>query len=122
MSGHAAYLHHRAGPGEGEHHRHLQHDSEGIANRIGVEFLETLGAIAALQQKGLAIGDLGQLRAQAAGLPREYQRRIATQLILDPITRRGVRIGRRLSDRFVTPTRRCPGHGHDGPFDFGPVE
>ena len=54
LAGHAAHLHHRLAAGKGQHHRHLQDQAEGVANVIGVELLEALRAIAALQQEGPA--------------------------------------------------------------------
>ena len=43
-------------PRKSEHHRHLQHHAEGVADVIGMEFGEAFGAIAALQQERLALG------------------------------------------------------------------
>jgi hypothetical protein len=60
LAGHAADLHHRLAAGEGQHHRHLQDQAEGVADIVGGEFLEALGAVAALQQERLAFGNVGQ--------------------------------------------------------------
>jgi hypothetical protein len=48
---------------------------------------EAFGAIAALEQKAPAFGDVGQRRGQPAGLTRKNQRRIIRDLL----------------DRFVAP-------------------
>ena len=48
---------------------------------------EALGAIAALQQKGLARGDPGELRLELARLAREHQRREGRELLLDLVER-----------------------------------
>ncbi len=66
-----ADLHHRLASGEGQNDRHLQDQAEGVADIVGRELLEALGAVAALEQEGLAPLDLGQFRRQAARLARE---------------------------------------------------
>jgi hypothetical protein len=79
LAGHAAHLHHRTAAREGHHHRHLQHQAEGVADVVGVKFLEALGAVAALQQEGAAFGDIAQQRLQPPRLTGEDQRRHAAQ-------------------------------------------
>ncbi len=49
-----AHFHHRRSGRIGQHHRHLQEDAEKIADVVGAVLGETLGAVPALQQKGLA--------------------------------------------------------------------
>ena len=83
LAGHAADLDHRLLAGEGQHHRHLQQHAEGVADVVGVEFGEALGAIAALQQEALARGDFGQIGLQRARLAGEDQRRITAQRRFD---------------------------------------
>src|SRR3546814_1449244 len=56
LAGHAANLHDRAGGAEGQHHRHLQHDPEGVAEVVGLVLGEAFRAVAALEQKSLALG------------------------------------------------------------------
>ena len=63
LAGHAADLHHRAGGAEGQHHRHLQQHAEGVADVVGMEFGEALGAVAALQQESLALAPPRRARA-----------------------------------------------------------
>ena len=46
--------------GIGQHHRHLQEHAEEVADVVGAVLGEALGAIAALQQEGLAGGDARQ--------------------------------------------------------------
>ncbi len=99
----AADLHHRHTGGEGQHHRHLQQHAEGVADIVGVEFGEAFGAIAALQQESLALGDLGQRRHQIARLAREHQRRMGLQALFDGGQRRRIRVFRHLTDRLRTP-------------------
>ena len=74
---------------------------------------EALGAIAALQQEGLALGDAGQRALQLARLAGKNQRRKAGELLLDGLERREVRIGRNLLDRLVSPAVGRPPLGHD---------
>ena len=61
--------------GVAEHHRHLQQHLHRVAQRIGVEFGERFGAVAALQQERLAGRGAGKLRLQRACLAGEDQRR-----------------------------------------------
>ena len=61
MPGDAADFDHGHGGAEGHHHRHLQEDAEEIADTVGGMLGEALGAVAALQQEGLAGADLGEL-------------------------------------------------------------
>ncbi len=77
LAGHAAELHDRHARAIGQHDRHLQQHAEGVADVVGGEVGEALGTVAALQQEGLAIGDLGQRRLELARLAGEDQRRIA---------------------------------------------
>ncbi len=60
---------------------------------------EALGAIAALQQKGLAGGHAGELRLELARLAREHERREGRELLLHLVERGHIRIGRDLLDR-----------------------
>ena len=52
---------------------------KGIADIVRVEFGKALGAVAALQQKRLALDDLGQIIGQVARLACKNQRRIVAQ-------------------------------------------
>ena len=83
LAGQPAELDDRAGGAEGQHHRHLQQHLEAVADVVRVELGEAFGAVAALQQEGLAGGDVGQPVLQAARLAGENQRRIPVQRLLD---------------------------------------
>ncbi len=92
LAGHAGDLHHRLTAGEGHHHRHLQQQTEGVADVVGAELLEALGAVSALQQEGLALRHLLQELLQPPRLAGEDQGRHPAQLVLDAGERRRVRI------------------------------
>src|SRR5690606_7150161 len=59
--------------------RHLQQHPEGVANVVRTKFGETLGAVAALKEEGLPLGDRTQHRPKLPRLAGEYQRRIGAQ-------------------------------------------
>ena len=113
LAGEAADLDHRAGGAEGQHHRHLQQHLEGVADVVRVELGEALGAVAALQQKGLAGRDIGEPVLQPPRLAGEDQRREAAQRLLDPGERRLVGITRHLPDRQAAPAPGRPFIHHD---------
>lgn len=81
LAGHAPDFHHWAPGGEGHDNRHLQQHFEGVADLCRGELGKALGAVAALQQEGATLGDLGKLTAQLAGFPGKHQRRIAGQAL-----------------------------------------
>ena len=83
LPGDAADLHHRHGAGIGQHDRHLQEDAEEIADVVGAVLGEAFGAVAALQQEGLARGYPRQRLFQVAGLACKNQRRKRGKLRLD---------------------------------------
>ena len=71
----AGHLHHGGRRPVGQDDRHLQEGLDVAADvRFGVG-LEGLGAVTALQQEGLAQGDVGELLAQAADLRGDDDRR-----------------------------------------------
>ena len=82
LSGNASNLHHGLPRAVSQHNGHLHHHAEHIAQIIGMELLKALRAVSALQQEGLAVGDIGQTRFKAAGFARENKRRITAQRIL----------------------------------------
>ena len=108
----ASDLHHRQGPGISEHDRHLQKDAEEVADIVGAVLGEALGAVAALQQESLAVGDARQRLLQAARLTGKDQRRKSRKLLFDVIQRLRVRIIRHLLDRFLAPAIGRPTFGH----------
>ncbi len=112
LPGDAAKLHHRHAAGESQHHRHLQEHAEEVANIVGAMLGEALGAIAALQQEGLALRNLRQLRLQTARLACKNQRRKGLKLSLNVRKLAQIRIDRGLLDRLVPPGFWTPTHAH----------
>jgi hypothetical protein len=120
LAGDAADLHDGLSPGEGQDHRHLQDQAEGVADVVGRELLEALGAVAALQQEGLAVGDLAQEALQPPRLAGEDQRRHAAQGGLGALQRVGIGIVRRdVPGGSVAPAGGGPTLGHGRLFEFG---
>ena len=103
LPGHAPHLYRGHLGAVGQHHGHLQHHLEGVADVVGVEIGKALGAVAALQQEGLAARHGRQFRFQAPRLAGEDQRRIGGQPALDLGQGRGVGILRHLHPRLVAP-------------------
>ncbi len=68
-----------------------------------MELGEALGAVAALQQEGLAFRRAGELGRQAAGFAGKHQRRIDPQLLLDFLQVTCIRIVGHLLDRLAAP-------------------
>ena len=112
LSGDAADLHHRQRAGIGQHDRHLQQHAEEIADVVGAVFGEAFGAIAALQQEGLAGGDARQRLFQVAGLAGEHQRRKRRELRLDIGQCLGIGIIGNLQAWLGAPAVGCPPLGH----------
>ena len=112
LSGDAAELHHRRAAGIGQHHRHLQQHPEEVADGVGAMLGEAFGAIATLQQKGLAGGHAGELGLQLARLACKYQRRKGGKLFLDLGKLLLVRIDRNLLDRLRAPAIGAPSRCH----------
>jgi len=108
LAGQPAHLHHRHAAGVHQHHRHLQQHLEGVADVVGAELGEALGAVAALQQERLATRHLCELVLEVARLAREHQRRKARELRLG--RRQGLRVGivRHLLDRLAPPAVDAP--------------
>ena len=75
-------------------------------------FGEALGAITALQQESLAVGDTRQMLLQAARLACKNQRWERCELLFDVNQRLPVRIIRHLLDRLFAPTIGRPTLGH----------
>ena len=96
LARHAPNLHHRLLAGEGHHDGHLQQDTEGVADVVRVEFGETFGAIAALQQEGLALRHFGKISLQRARFTGKDQRRVAGQRLRRFLERGGVFVARQM--------------------------
>jgi hypothetical protein len=86
LAGDAADLHRGHARRVGEHDRHLQDDLELVADGVGRERVEGLGAVAGLEQEGLAGGHAGEL-GEVAGLAGEHQRRQVDRCLEDPLER-----------------------------------
>ena len=79
LAGEPAELHHRHGGGVGQDDGHLEQHPELVADVVGGGALEGLGAVAALEQERLAVGDVGELGLQLVALAGEDQRRQRAQ-------------------------------------------
>ena len=73
---------------------------------------EAFGAIAALKQESLALGNPAELALELAGLAGENQGRKPLQALFDLGKPRGIRIIRHLTQRTAAPTVRCPHARH----------
>ncbi len=112
LPGEPAELDHRAAGAKGQHHRHLQQHLEHVADVVGVELGEALGAIAALEQKGFAAGHRGEPLFEPPCLAGKYERRKIVQGLLDPLQRALIRISWHLPDRQAAPAVGGPFLGH----------
>ena len=113
LPGDAADLHHRHRAGVGQHHRHLQQHAEEVADVVGAVLGETLGAVAALKQEGLAGRNPGERLLEVAGFPCKNQWRKRRKLRLDIRQRLGVWIVGDLQYRPGPPAVGGPPLGHD---------
>ena len=108
LAGHAAHLDHRHLGAIGQHHRHLQHHLERVADCVGAELVEAFRAIAALQQKRLAARRLAKCGFQLARLAGKDQRGIFGQLRLDGAKAGGIQIIRHLNPWASAPIGFLP--------------
>ncbi len=113
LAGDAADLHHRRGGPVGQHHRHLQEDAEEIADVVGAVLGKAFGAVAALEQESLALGDAAERFLEVARLSGEEQRRQARELRLDGGDFAGIRVFGQLGNRLIPPAGGHPTLGHD---------
>ena len=114
LPGDAPDLDHRHTGRVGQGHRHLQDDLELVPDGVRVEVGEGLGAVARLQEEGLAVGHLRQFRRQVARLAGEDQGWHGGQARLRLLER--VRVGplRLLGGRELAPGRGAPRGGRSG--------
>ena len=112
LAGDPAELHHRRTAGIGQHHGHLQEHAEEVADRVGAVLGEALGAVAALEQKGLPLRDAGELGLQLPRLACKNQRRKRGKLLLDLRKLSRIGIDRDLLDRLRTPVIGAPSRCH----------
>ena len=80
LPGHPAHLHHGQAAAVHEHDGHLEDRLHAAADGVGGRVGEGLGAVAALEQEGLAAGGRGQPVAQVVALAGEHERRVGAQL------------------------------------------
>ena len=99
-------LHDRHARRVGEHDGHLQDQLQLVADRVGRDVVERLGAVARLQQEGTPLGHRAELLGQGAGLAGEHERREGCQPRLSLLQLVGVRPGRLLCGGL-----RAPGPG-----------
>jgi hypothetical protein len=103
LAGDAPHLQDRNTGRVGEHHRHLQDDLELVADGVGREALERLGAVTRLEQERPSLGHVGQVLGQLPGLAREHQGRQRSQVLERPVERGLVRPRRLLGRGPVLP-------------------
>ncbi|MGX1269451.1 hypothetical protein RKD18_002645 [Streptomyces phaeoluteigriseus] len=75
-----AHLHDRHGSGVGEDGAHLEERLQLVADLVGRHRVEGLGAVAALEEERLSLGDSRQPGAQLIALAREDERRIRLEV------------------------------------------
>lgn len=98
---------------EGEDDAHLEENPEGVANVVRAEFLEALGAVAALEEEGFADGGLGEAILEAADLSGEDQGRVGRHRIEHRLELRRIGVLRELQSILRFPCERGP-HGGGG--------
>ncbi len=81
LAGDAAHLDHRHPGAVGEDDGHLQDEPQLVADDVGREGLEGLGAVAGLEEEGLSVGHRGQAGGQGPCLAGEHQRGIGGELL-----------------------------------------
>ena len=112
LAGDAADLHDGDPHRVRQDHRHLQDDAQLLADVVGGELLEALGAVTRLEQERVAGRDLGQTGLQRPGLAGEHQGRIARQRLQRAVETVEVGPLGLLARLAVLPRRWCPRHGH----------
>ena len=110
LAGEAAELDDRAAGAKGQHHRHLQQHLEHVADVVRMKFGKALGAVATLQQEGLAGRHRGEALLQPPRLAGKDQRWKPLQRFFDASERRLVRISGNLPDRQTAPAVGRPCH------------
>ena len=85
LPGDASDLDHRHSERIGQHDGHLEDDAQLLTDVDGRELFEALGAVAGLQQEGVAGGDMAEGCLQRSRLAGEHQRGIGRDLLQRPI-------------------------------------
>ena len=111
LPGDAAHLHDRHARRVGQGHRHLQNDLELVPDGVCGELGERLGAVTGLEQEGVAVGHVAELRSEVARLAGEHEGRERAQPRLRLLE--GVRVGplRLLRGGELAPGRGAPRRG-----------
>ena len=117
LSGHPAHLDHRGGGTVGEHHSHLQHRFDAIADGVGGRPGEGLGAVAALQQEGLAARGGGETLTQHVDLTGKDEGRQRSDLRRGCLHQRGIRPPGLLLDRQCAPVVETGDYGRICEYD-----
>ncbi|QTK78540.1 hypothetical protein AT6N2_C0675 [Agrobacterium tumefaciens] len=108
LAGNASHLHHGQLCTVGQHHGHLQEGAEEVTDIVRAVLEEAFGAIAALQQEGVAFCHIGELFFQAAGFTCKDQRRIGRKRGFRRSKCCRIRIFGNLLDRFLPPAAGGP--------------
>ena len=108
LAGDASDLDDRHAQRIGEHDRHLQDDAQLLTDVVGGEVLEALGAVARLEQEGVARRHLGEPVLERSRLAGEHQRGIAVDLLERPVEVGLVGPRRLLLDRERPPASPAP--------------
>ncbi len=87
LSGDATDLHGGDAAAVGEHDGHLQDDLELVADRVGRERIERLGAVARLQDEGVSLAGGAQGGHERARFACEHERREPAQLVEHAVER-----------------------------------
>ena len=112
LAGDPAHLHDRDARAVAEHDRHLEDHLQAIADPVGGEGVEGLGAVTGLQQERPPVGDLREGGGEVAGLAGEHERREAGELLEAGLEGALVGPRRLLRGRVVAPRRGGPGLAH----------
>ena len=111
LSGDPPDLHRGHAAAVGEHDGHLQDHLELVADGVGREHVERLGAVAGLQDERLTRGGTRERVGEAARLSREHERRHDAELVERRFERGVARPVGLLRGRVVAPALRRPvGH------------
>ncbi len=99
---------HIAGPRGPEHRAHPQKQIISNAHLVRIEFREALGAVAALEDDGFAIGCFSKRRSQVDDVGNFDERFGPGEALLDALKRGSIGIVGDLLSRARTPARRRP--------------
>jgi len=93
---------------EHHNHTHLEDDSEGVADVVGVKLLEALGAVSALEEERIPHGGIGEALLQIASLSGEDDRRERFEALEHLLELLLVRVFRELLGLFGLPAVHGP--------------